>query len=817
MLTGEMLLEVRSGKTGVLSCARIKWKPEPPLKMSAEGTQIHHPPCQGLRLALSIAITFFYFFNFFFQASAKQQTASRSGRIEGVVRDATGAVIAGGEVTLRSGAFTAVRTTNGNGEFVFDAIASETGSLIVRAPGFAPLEREWRLPDNGVVHLEIALAPESVSERINVTATRTETRMGDTPASLVVLSQEELSTTAALTIDDALRQVPGFSLFRRSGSRTANPTSQGASLRGLGASGTSRAVVLVDGVPLNDPFGGWIYWDRVPLASVSAMEVLQGGASGLYGTGALGGVVQIRTRALDEPALSVRTSLGKEQTPDISLFGTHHVGKWAGAIAGEVFHTGGYILVGERTRGRIDTPAGSEHANVDLTGERLLSGRGRLLARFSWFGESRRNGTPLQTNNTRIRHSVFGADWRSPAAGAFSVRAYGSDQVFNQIFSAVAPDRNSEDLTRSQRVPAQQVGVSIQWSRSAGGRQTLVAGFEAHEVRGHSDELVFSRGVPISNVDAGGRQDSFAFFAEDIFSLTPRWLFTPAVRIDRWRNRDATSKTQRLGSTTPAMVTTFPDRTETALSPQLSLLYRLSPNAWVSGSAYRAFRAPTLNELYRSFRVGDIATLANDKLRAERLTGGELGASLTAFNRRLSVRGNFFWSVIVRPVANVTLNTTSGLITRQRQNLGRTQSRGVEAEAEARLSERVVIAGGYQFADATVLSFPANRASEGLVIPQVPRHQFTLQARYSKPSHWTVALQGRVSGAQFEDDRNELKLDRYFTLDALLARAITSSLEMFAAAENLFNQRYAIGRTPVRTIGPPLLVNFGLRLRLGLR
>ncbi len=787
------------------------------VNMSAEGTQIPDPLCWGSRLALSIAITFAFVCTLCSQLSAKQQTPSRSGRIEGVVRDATGGVIAGGEVTLRSGAFTAVRTTNAEGEFIFDAIASETGSLIVQAPGFAPLEREWRLPHNGVVHLEIALALESVSERVNVTATRTETRRGDTPASLVVLSQEELLATAALTIDDALRQVPGFSLFRRSGSRTANPTSQGVSLRGLGASGTSRAVVFVDGVPLNDPFGGWIYWDRVPLASVSAIEVLQGGASSLYGTGALGGVVQIRTRALDESALSVRTSLGNEQTPDISLFGAHRVGKWAGAIAGEAFHTGGYILVDERARGRVDSPAGSEHANVDLTGERLLSGQGRLFARFSLFGESRRNGTPLQTNNTRIRHSVFGADWRSPAAGAFSVRAYGDDQIFNQIFSVVAADRNSEVLARSQRVPAQQVGVSVQWSRSAGGGQTLVAGFEALEVRGHSDELVFSRGVPISNVGAGGRQDSFAFFAEDILSLTPRWLFTPAVRIDRWRNRNATSKTQRPGSANSATATTFPDRTETAFSPQLSLLYRLSANAWLSGSAYRAFRAPTLNELYRSFRVGDIATLANDKLRAERLTGGELGASLTAFNRRLSVRGNFFWSVIVRPVANVTLSTTPGLITRQRQNLGSTQSRGVEAEAEAHLSQSVVISGGYQFADATVLSFPASRALEGLLIPQVPRHQFTFQARYSKPSHWTVALQGRVSGAQFEDDQNELKLDRYFTFDALLSRAITSSLEMFAAAENLFNQRYAIGRTPVRTIGPPLLVNFGLRLRLGLR
>ena len=114
----------------------------------------------------------------------------------------------------------------------------------------------------------VASAALAQSETITVTATRTETRIGDTPASVVVLSREALQTTAAATTDDALRQVPGFTLFRRSGSRTANPTTQGVSLRGIGASGASRALVIDDGIPLNDPFGGWIYWGRVPRSAI---------------------------------------------------------------------------------------------------------------------------------------------------------------------------------------------------------------------------------------------------------------------------------------------------------------------------------------------------------------------------------------------------------------------------------------------------------------------------------------------------------------------------------------------------------------------
>jgi len=785
--------------------------------MSVEGVGMCNIPDASPRLAIASALVLAFLCGVCFPASAQQEAAARGGRVNGVVRDSTGSVVPGCQIIIRNGAWTARQTTNAEGEFVFGDVPSGTGSLVARASGFAALTREWSLPDGGVAHLEIVLAPESVYEQVNVTATRSETRLGDTPASVVVVSREDLAVTAALTLDDALRQVPGFSLFRRSGSRTANPTSQGVSLRGLGASGASRATVLADGVPLNDPFGGWVYWGRVPRASVNAIEVLRGGASSLYGTGALGGVVQILTRAVDEPALSVETSFGNEQTPSISFFGAQRLGKWAGAVGGEAFHTDGYILVDEAERGRVDTPAGSEHATVDLAGERLITDRGRLFGRVSLFGESRNNGTPLQTNDTRIGQIVLGGDWQWPAAGTFSVRAYGGGQIFHQTFSAVAADRNSEVLTRSQRVPAQQVGVSVQWAGRARGKQTPVAGFEVRQVRGHSDELAFSAGVPVSNVDAGGRQRSLAFFAEDILSLTPRRLFTVGVRVDHWRNYDATSMTRPLGSVAPPTLTIFPDRTETAFSPRLSLLYRLSANAWLSGSAYRAFRAPTLNELYRSFRVGDIFTLANNNLRAERLTGGEFGANLAAFNQKLALRGNFFWSVVARPVANVTLSITPSLITRQRQNLGRTQSRGMELEVQARLSNRVEISGGYQLADATVLNFPANRALEGLRIPLVPQHQFTFQARYAAPSSFTAALQGRVIGAEFEDDQNRLRLDRFFRLDAFLSRPITSGLEVFVAAENLFNQRYAIGRTPVKTIGPPLLVSLGLRLRLGLR
>src|SRR5690242_3036560 len=183
------------------------------------------------------------------------------------------------------------------------------------------------------------LLAQTASETITVTATRTETRVADTPASVVVLSREALQASAAPTLDDALRQVAGFTLFRRTGSRVANPTAQGVSLRGVGASGASRALVLDDGVPLNDPFGGWIYWGRVPRVALDRAEVLRGGASDLYGSSAMGGVVQFVRRK--SPGVIAEVSAGSQETGTASLFAS---GANA-SVALDLLKTGGYVLV----------------------------------------------------------------------------------------------------------------------------------------------------------------------------------------------------------------------------------------------------------------------------------------------------------------------------------------------------------------------------------------------------------------------------------------------------------------------------------------
>ena len=732
--------------------------------------------------------------------SAAQQT-----KISGSVFDSNGAAVARASVEFESGGRIVRTTTDTAGNFT--VLSTEAyGTLSISSPGFTTVRFEVPTATNGP--LQIRLEPAGVIERILVRAD--DERIPSTPTSQFAVSQREINLSGALTIDDVLRQVPGFSLFRRSGALTANPTSQGVSLRGVGANGASRALVLLDGVPLNSPFGGWVYWNRLPRINIESVQVYNGATSDLYGSGALGGVLNIRTRTAATGSLDVDASAGNKATGAISFSGGKMFGNWGVDAAGQALRTGGYVLVPENQRGRVDTAAGTADLTGSMTLSRALGPDGHAFLRLSSFGESRDNGTPVQINDTRIWSIDLGTDWSAPDAGDFSVRLYGSGENFNQNFSAVAADRKSESLTNRQRNPSQQAGLAFQWRHSIGDYQTISAGFEGRDVRGHSAETTFNNSRITAFVDAGGRQRSLGFFANDSVRMRS-WLFSFGARFDRWLNSRGFSN--RIPVTGARSLNDFTDRSETAFSPRVSLIKRFDKGISVSASAYRAFRAPTLNELYRNFRVGNVVTNANAALRAERLTGGDVGVGLQTFGERLFLRSNFFWSEIDDSIANVTLSTTPALITRQRQNLGAIRARGIELSAVTKLARRWEVSGEYLLTDSTVLRFPANSSLEGLLVPQVPRHQLNFQVSYTNAS-WLAAAQGRFVSRQFDDDQNTLPLERFFTLDADVSRSVSEHVRLFVAFQNLTGSRYQISSTPVLTVGPPVLFRAGARLSL---
>lgn len=732
-------------------------------------------------------------------------------RVEGVVHDSSGASVSGAQIELHAKSYSATAVSDSAGNFAFEHVLETSGSIVVTAAGFERLDKNWGIQAGNTVRLEIVLAPSTVNQSVIVTAARTRTLLSDVPMADIQLTRDDVQAVPALALDDALRQIPGFSLFRRSSSRTANPTAQGVSLRGLGASGSSRALVLEDGIPLNDLFGAWIYWDRVPRESIGDIEIAQEGSSSLYGSDALGGVIQVLTRAAEPGGISLETSYGNQNSPELSVWGGGQKNGWESTFGGQVFNTDGYILIPKNQRGSVDTRAGVSDATADLMVGRKIGDKSEVFARGWYFNESRGNGTPMQVNNTRIGEGALGANLDLGGAGSLTLRLYGEAETYNQTFSSVALDRNSEALSDVQAVPSQGIGGSAVWSRAVGTRQTLVAGLDDHQEIGHSNEVIFNSGNNLRDTFTGGHQNTVGVFAEDLIQITPRWLFSASARYDHWSNTDAFLFCTPVAGTCPANAL-FPDRSYNAFSPRLTLRHHLSANISWSASVYRAFRAPTLNELYRSFRQGNTLTNANPNLRSEQLTGGDAGVSVYAFHRKLETRGTFFFNEIVDPVANVTLSSTPALITRQRQNLGRTHAPGFEIDSIAHFTRTFDLSVGYQYVDAVVTSFPnATPSLVGLWVAQVPRNVLTFQARYLNPSRINISVNGRMVGKQFDDDQNVFPLGRFFVLDAMAWRSVGAGVELFTAAENLFNVKYATAETPVPQLGLPITARFGLR------
>jgi len=730
------------------------------------------------------------------------QAGSRT--LHGTVRDQRGYVVTGAHVTLQGAAYQRATSSGGDGTFRVEGAPQGPLTLAVDAAGFDHFTASLSADND---QFDVVLRPGTVSQEINVTANRVGTALSETAESVEVLSRQEMQTAASEAVDEVLRDVPGFTLFRRSDSRTANPTSQGASLRGIGGNGASRAVVLFDDIPLNDPFGGWVYWGRIPREDVSSIEVLRGGGSSLYGSNALSGVVNVTPLRAPGNLIFAEISGGSEYTPDVSLTSSWLLKSWNLGTSGEFFRTDGYILIPSGQRGSVDTEANSYHGTGLLTARRKLSS-GDIFLTGDFYDEARNNGTPLTTNDTQLAQMSGGLNLLTPLASV-QLRGYGSGQSYNQTFSSIAANRNSETLTRAQHVPAQQAGGSVALSQQLGGRNLLVGGVDGRLVRGFSNETAFAASLATSLVASGGRQQSFGAFVQDSIRLHSRVLFTLGGRYDNWDNYQAHTSTTPLVSSIKRSFTAFPDQSDHAFSPRGALLFRASNRITLTASAYRSFRAPTLNELYRSFRLGNVLTQANAQLQAERLSGAETGANFFLGSTRIHT--SFFWMELSDPVANVTVSTTPALITRMRENLGRTRSRGVEADAAWRF-HRLDLIAGYQFVDAVVTSFPANRALVGLEIPQVAPHQFTLQTRYSISGGWTVAAQARASSRQFDDDLNQFPLDSFFHLDTYVSRRLRSGMEVFAAVENLFNSRIQIARIPTLNVGPPIFARAGVKL-----
>jgi len=226
---------------------------------------------------------------------------------------------------------------------------------------------------------------------------------------------------------------------------------------------------------------------------------------------------------------------------------------------------------------------------------------------------------------------------------------------------------------------------------------------------------------------------------------------------------------------------------------------------------------PTLNELYRPFRVRNDITVANETLKPERLTGGEAGVAQRW--RAVDVRVTGFWNEVQDQILNVTLSTNlpdcpAGTLCRQRRNVDLTRIRGVESEIEVRPYPRWRLTAGHIYLDARVVNASVTEL-EGNRLAQVPDNVVTLGVHWEDPAWFAASVFVRRVGRQFEDDLNTLPLGAFTTVDARIARALGPHALIYFAVENMTNETYSVARTSegVVSVGAPRMFHGGVRVQ----
>ncbi|HEY1753059.1 MAG TPA: TonB-dependent receptor [Caulobacteraceae bacterium] len=638
---------------------------------------------------------------------------------------------------------------------------------------------------------------------------------GDPAFSIVTVDPPVLKISDRL--DDALESVPGVSLFRRNSSLGANPTTQGISLRSIAGSAASRALVTLDGVPQNDPFGGWVIWTGLPPETLSSATVVRGAGAGPYGAGALTGVVALQqTGAVDGGTLAdiEGGELGYVRAAAVSEL-DEGGGRLFLDASGE--HDDGWIPV-RQGRGPVDRPLSLSDFSL---GERWVADLGGavLTERLAGYQESRGAGTLFAGSDAMgAQGSLSLVRQPAPGAAGWRVAAWVSGSDLENSSASVSLDRRTATLADAQfATPAIGAGFNAAIRRMEADYSWEV-GVDARNFAGASHDQLYNAGAPTGARTGGGAEAIAGLYAEGSRMLG-RWLLTGGVRVDGWASYD--SSLVQTGS--GALDQRQPDRGGAVPTGRVGLRRDLVAGLYLRAAAYSGFRPATLNELHRMFRVGNDVTEANAGLSPERLYGAEAGLGGQG---RLTWDADVFANRLADAVTNVTIGKGPGSFPLagfvpaggtlfQRQNAGTVNAYGVEADGDLRVSAGLSLRAAATFTHARVDGGDQAPQLTGLRPAETPQLVVTADAVWQPLAALSLTGQLRYQSAEFDDDQNTRLIEGGTEVDARAEWRLSHQLSAYVAADNLFDAALQAGRSAagVVTYAAPRMVRVGLAWR----
>jgi outer membrane receptor protein involved in Fe transport len=655
---------------------------------------------------------------------------------------------------------------------------------------------------------EIA-SPAREVEPVVVTATRGERSAADLPVSVSLVDQQQIKATPAQSLDDVLRTVPSITMTS-SASYQQHPTSNGISMRGLGAVFDIRTLVLLDGVPLNHPFSGYVQWMRIPMETVERVEIVRGGGSSLWGNYAMGGVINVITRPPERSEVGLEIGGGR--------FGTARTNGYASYAESDafqlnlnanIFTTAGFNRVPEDLRTNLDVPVAFDARNVQATARWKADPTLGGYVRVNLHENSQVLGTVLQQNDQREIDLAAGVS-KSFGGSTLDGNAFFSHSRFHTDNTQPNADRTSEFVQNSHQTPVSDFGLSLQWTtRLAEMVPSASIGADYHLISGEDVAAIFDETGAQIRTDVGrGKQQLLGVFAQASFVPVERLEVLASARYERWLNSDGFDGN-------PGGQGAVPDRNTGAFSPRVSVRYEVVRELSLRAAGYTAFRAPNLDSLYRGFAANGFLALPNPQLEPEHLVGAEAGFDLAFRAVRAQVTG--FANRITNLVTTKVLDPSQfppefGFAT-QNVNAGRSKSLGFEATVDYTIARTLSANVGYTFTIAEITDNPNDPASVGLQLAGVPRNRFGAGLAYDAP--WGLKAAGRLRWVEktYGDTLHTLPQDQYTVVDASLSYRVVKGTDLFLNVENILDKTYVAdnnGFSPPQ-LGTPRTVFGGVR------
>lgn len=746
--------------------------------------------------------------------------AQSTGQITGRVVDTTGALIEGAQITVLDdkGAVRAKTATKNDGAFAVASLAPGRYRVTAQRDRFETSETTVEISATATtVSLDLKLQVRRVTEVVTVTAaTRSDSKVEDLPVSASIVTQQDVQYTAAQSLDELLLATPGVNL-QEPPSFAQHPTSNAVSMRGLGG---ERTLVLLDGVPLNDAFFGYVQWNRVPLDSIDHVEVVRGGASSLWGSYAMSGVINTVTKAPSTSGFSIFESYGTNNTYQLSGVGDLFANRWLKVgLRADRFSTDGYNTTPKDQRGPLDIPTSFHQNNFEAN---ALFGTGDNLygyLRGNYHNNDQVLTTPAGTNNQHDAGITGGLKKRFTDSSFLEMNSWFQHSQF-VTFNTDVPSNGTvgfqEFVQNVHTTPADDFGASAQWTKALGKRIQLVQiGTDFRRISGYDSAAILDETGNHVRTDLGkGKQLFTGLFGQlSLKPFTAPLELTLSARYDHFRNYDGFDGN-------PGGSGLQPDKSKNSFDPRLAARYRLTSMVALRGAIYRAFRAPTLDNLYRGFSTTSGTFLPNSQLDPETMIGGEIGSDLHAgkFTGGFTVFRNDVHNLIgSRNLADSEL-PPGFFFGSKNINVGKVRSDGIELTAEYQFSRRVILNAAYTLTHSRALENPEDPVSIGLQTANIPRNFAAAGLRWLPATRWNVALQSRWLDKSFGDSDHTLTQDSHFIADAHVDYQLNRMMQIFASASNLFDRTYIAtnsGFEPPK-LGPPLQVFAGVRIQLSL-